>query len=321
MTTERTLFNPWPEYENIKGRLYKLWNNLDLPDYIFGHYLYDSWQVTEPTGEMTEDQKASLSNGRGYPKFQPDAWWHREVSGLLPPGFVKTDVGVVEQESLLPRDYIRETDDDINTGLKAMLVLFKDSLIPTGGDPRRYYWYVDDEDAPPNNLKVGEKWGDVLAFPYRWEHPGTVEDPTGIISVDTETSYQQFRLVTMYNWWGCSLENDFIVADDMQYTEHITPESLYRLGISRFWLTVIPTAQRLKFELEGDEVNPIGKILLYDYDWELKPKMVRDEEYHKRYINEIEGEKTEGLIRPDSGQWRRIKSRLDVNFIRELNRG
>lgn len=270
--------------------LHHRWNKYSLPDHLYGPAdpATASWQVTTATELMSAEEAASLSDGYGYEKRTPSPIWHAEVSGLLDGlGFTLSpfnDVGELTQYAGLPRPLITSTDADINTGLKAMLVLFEGtlSLVPNS---TRTYWlrHGSYEDGAANSLL--EDWGYVTAWEYKWTTPGVVETPSVDLTVGTELGeeiYSRFFMQTPFYWGGDMRGISIPAGDEVLPLTHMNgadppveiTNRFHRLPNSRFWLITLPSDvyQRPDLSVEQNAtahtqmIKELGKVHIRDYE-------------------------------------------------------
>jgi hypothetical protein len=300
-----------PEIERISydGSRPELWNKLALSHYLnavygTGSVLLRPQQVRTPTDEMTDEEKASLSNGLGYQKVSPRAEWHHEVSGVLAAqttGFTFENLEELGQPGNLPRPLIAATDADLNAGLRAMLILFKGRLKLVNGTGRQYWWPFDQEfSASPLPGNVHEQTGIVTAYEYKWETPGLVENPSAVHQVDTDTLRRRYWMTTPY-WWNGHVDsmgepewetaenavadpddpNTLYAALPLTYLdgEEQRPNRFRRLPFSRFWLVAAPS------DMPDQFIEKYNTVQLFDYEWtKARTREDRRVSWDKQYV-------------------------------------
>ena len=301
----------YPRDSGTPNRLPR-WNGYSLPDHLYGPSdpATASWQVTTATELMSAEEAASLSDGYGYEKRTPSPIWHAEVSGLLDGlGFTLSpfnDVGTLNQYAGLPRPLITSTDADINTGLKALLVLF-DGTLTLNPNRTRTYWFRHGsyEDGGANSLL--EDWGQITAWEYKWTLPGQVSSPTTDLTVGTELDeavFSRFFMQTPFYWPGDMRGLSIPAGDEVLPLTHMNGAAppvevtnrFFRLPNSRFWIITLPSDVYQRPDLSAEQnatahtqmIKELNKVHLYDYEVKTKRPIERD---HSRWTATYGGAK------------------------------
>lgn len=270
-----------------------LWNKYAYPDHLYGpgDPEAESYQVTEATDEMTDEEAASLSDGKGYPKLQPDMTWPLEAAGrynLATLGFTPTheDVGTLAQYPGLPRETIAAGDGDLNPGIRAMLTLFQDTLTLARPTPRQYWWVWYEVPTPHPAEALHQYRGQVDVYEYKWTNPGVIEsfDPDVITgTLAGEEPYSNYKATTPFYWSGSILAPNWM--NDPTNTTGVLPlthldgdeeevvNRFVRWKQSRFFLMAHPSVAPPISEDASDNlqahdnwITNVGRILLIDYE-------------------------------------------------------